>query len=370
MLPLLIATAFAVPETVTVAVWMAGDNNLEHLLKGDLNELEGMVSDRVSVLAQVDRIPLYDIGDGDWSDTRRYDMLPDRTRAVVTEPVEFLGEVNMGSGDALADFLLWANERHPADRFVVVMWNHGGGFWIASDDTDDDQIDIQDGELSAALQAVVDARGAKIDVVAFDACNMAEWELATAIADQAHVMTASSAFVGNRGYAYHEAFANLPDVASGTALGAALAYSAGVTNRELTHSAIDLDRIDMLTEAVDELAVAWLAAGPETFIAARDQARGLDTVWEDWWIDVGEIADQAALSDPALEGPAAAVRDALDDVIIANHTQPQVAFSSGLTIFADTSLRRWVRDYREGPWATTAWDELLYEAGSSLQNAQ
>ena len=83
-----------------------------------------------------------------------------------------------------------------------------------------------------------------------------------------------------------------------------------------------------------------------------------------------EIADQAALSDPALEGPAAAVRDALDDVIIANHTQPQVAFSSGLTIFADTSLRRWVRDYREGPWATTAWDELLYEAGSSLQNAQ
>lgn len=361
---LLLATrlALAIPETVTVAVWMDGDNDLEGLIHRDLDELEAMVSDRIAVVAQVDRIPGYDAGGGDWTDTRRYDFVSDPLKGVVSQPVELLGEVNMGDGEALADFLLWAQARHPSDRFVVVMWNHGGGYWIASDDTSNDKIRIDDGELSDALQQLVDARGAKIDVLAFDACNMAEWEIAHTLAGQAHVMTASSAWVGTRGYPYHLAFQGLPDVATPAILGDALVYGAAILQGELTQSAIDLDQIGVLSDALDQLALAWLAADPATFGPARDAARGLDRQWEDWWIDAGELADQAALAHPDLVAPAQAVHDALSVVVVANYTQPSVGFSSGLTVFGDTSRRDWLRSYRTGPWADTAWDELLHAA--------
>ena len=83
----------------------------------------------------------------------------------------------MGDPAELSEFLLWTHANYPAEHYALVFWNHGGGFWIASDDTDGGMIDVTNGELESALRPLVDQRG-PIDVVAFDACNMAQWEVA------------------------------------------------------------------------------------------------------------------------------------------------------------------------------------------------
>ena len=346
----------------TVAVWMDGDNDLEPAIPGDLDELERGASDGTAIVVQVDRIPGYTSADGDWTGTRRYEIVPGTERGVGSPSIADLGEVDMGDGEALAAFLLWAEATYPAERFAVVLWNHGAGFSIANDDTSGSSIDLHDGELAAALQPLVDARGEPIDVVAFDACNMGQWEVAESLVGQARVVTASEAFVGLRGYAYDEVFPALSPDADAAELGDRLAWSAGAFNRELTHAAISVEEVPPLTRAIDALAGVWLDDPTRyaDFRRARTEARGADRKWEEFWLDLGSFADAAAAStDPEIAEAALAVREALDDAVIGNYTDPRLAYASGLTILADTSHPSWFRKYGRGVWSDTRWDDLL-----------
>ena len=350
-----------VAETWTLAVWMDGDNDLEKYVMPDLDELERAVGPNVRVVVQADRIPGYDDSGGDWVGTRRYEMLADAEPGVISPLLEDLGEVDMGSEVALAEFLLWANATAPADHFVLSLWNHGGGFWIASDDTDGGKIDLA-GELQAGLQPLVDARGKPLDVVAFDACNMGEWEAAQALRGLTLAMTASQAWVGGKGLEYDLALAGLPADADAFAVADLLAWSAGEMANELTYAAIDVERIQPLSDAIDGLAGAYLAHpdGVRQFQLARESARGLDREWEEWWLDLGSFADEAALNaDPAIAAAGELVRSELGAVVVGNYARDQVAFAAGLTIYTDTSYEPWVDSYQGGPWAETRWAELL-----------
>jgi hypothetical protein len=353
----------------TILVWMDGDNNLESLVPGDLNELERAVGDDVRVLVQADRIPGYSRADGNWTGTRRYEIVADDSDAVVSPVVEDLGEVDMGSADALADFLLWGEARQPSEQVALVLWNHGGGFWIASDDTSGSHISLV-GELESALMPLVTARGAPLDLVAFDACNMGQWETAVALRNTAQVAVASQAWVNGGGYAYDIAFPSAGGGADARQMGDALARSAAVDNDELTHAAVDVAATAALTDAVDGLATTFLEDPDRLAIwsAARDDTQGLDRVWEDWWLDLGGFADAVAArsaDDAPLAAAAAAVRQTLDASVVSNYTRPTLSFASGLTIFADTSLDRAVDHYAAGPWAETAWDELVAAAAAT-----
>lgn len=358
----------------TVAVWMDGDNNLERYIDDDLDELERAKVDGINIAVQVDRIDGYSSGGGDWTGTRRYEIVEDTIPGPESVLAQDMGEIDMGDGAALADFLAWTNERYPADHFALVLWNHGGGFWIASDDTSSghSRIYLHDGELNDALAGLVEARGERIDLVAFDACNMGEWEVAATLQDQVQVMTASQAWVGGGGYAYDAVFPTLPDDADAIALGDKLAYSAGVINEELTHAAINLALLPDVSDAVDQLAGALLAdpEGLETFVRARADTRGLDQQWEEFWLDLGGFADRAVLSETSDVSLAAQhLRDVLDASIIGNYRSAPLSFASGLTIMAETSNPSWFERYGMGAWSDTRWDELL-EAVAEAEQSQ
>jgi len=42
------------------------------------------------------------------------------------------GESNSGSLDALIDFIKWGIKNYPAERYALILWNHGGG-WADED---------------------------------------------------------------------------------------------------------------------------------------------------------------------------------------------------------------------------------------------
>lgn len=355
----------------TIAVWMDGDNNLERYIDDDINELERAKVDGIHIAVQVDRAEGYSQGGGDWTDTRRYEISADDESDIASPIVEELGEVDMGDGMALSEFLLWTEARYPADHFALVLWNHGGGFWIASDDSSPgSRIYLHDGELKGALDALIEARGDKIDLVAFDACNMGEWEVAATLQSQVKVMTASQAWVGGEGYAYDTALPSLSPSADAFELGDALAYSAGVTNNELTHAAVDLSRVPELSGAIDTLAQALLQSpeGLETFARARSETQGLDLQWDDFWLDLGGFADHAAKSDlQEIASAAEDVRAALDASLISNYRTEALSFASGLTIMAQTDRPSWFERYAMGPWSETHWNELLEAVSEAEQ---
>ena len=70
------------------------------------------------------------------------------------EELHTVGQESMGSAAVLKDFLTYGVEKYPADRYGLVLWNHGGGSTggICYDETDNfDYLTL--GEVSDALEA-------------------------------------------------------------------------------------------------------------------------------------------------------------------------------------------------------------------------
>src|SRR5262249_27807818 len=107
----------------TVAVWVAGDNNLESFGETDLGEMKTVgSSDEVAVVAQFDRM-------GD-EQTRR-DVLRANTPLEEEGGAE-LGETHTGGPAGGIDFFSWAFGEFPSEKRLAVIWNHGSGI----DETD------------------------------------------------------------------------------------------------------------------------------------------------------------------------------------------------------------------------------------------
>ncbi len=367
-------------------VFMNGDNDLETYVTHDLNELElGGSSEGVNVLVQADRTPGYADDDGDWEGSRRYFISPDEDlENVVSEVVEDLGEVDMGDPTVLAEFVLWAEENYPAERTALVLWDHGDGWAftgspargaVSWDETSGNDLSIAEGELASALQTIEDARGAPLDVIAFDACNMASWEVAHALSDYGSYMVASEATVGGEGLQYGPALKMLANAEddSPAALAKNLATKAVEQGGEWTYSAADLTQMAALSAALDELAGLLLEreGGVDWFLETRSEARAVDNYYHDWYVDLVDlIALASASEDPDIAAAALAVEQAIPAVVISNNSNEPLTWVGGLTIHTDIEWTDYLEIYADGEGATwaqdTRWDELLLSGAGML----
>lgn len=103
----------------TILVYLAGDNNLDGAGIVDLGEMKKVGSnDDVAVVAQYDR-------SGDKIATKRYFLR--KGTPLEKDMVKSLGETDMGDPAVLKDFATWAITNYPAQRYMLVIWNHGSG---------------------------------------------------------------------------------------------------------------------------------------------------------------------------------------------------------------------------------------------------
>lgn len=364
----------------TFAVFMNGDNNLEDWVVHDLNELEWTGSgDGVHVVVQADRIDGYDTSDGDWTGTRRYYIEPDQDGERVASPVlADLGEQDMGDPAVLSDFLLWADETYPAERFALVMWDHGSSWtftgsappeppYISDDETSGHKMSIAAGHLHEALEALVERRG-PLDIIGFDACLMASWEVATTLQDQALVMAAAETSVDVEGYQYApvvELMRTQPD-ATAAEIADEMARGSVEIGGEATHSAMDLTVLPRLTTAIDALAGAAQGSSDRqaALLSARDGTGTIYFGYHDWYIDIGQMGANLVSADPDLAPLAEELVAAQEATVIGAYAARPWSFTTGLHLFFD--LDDFALDlYSNGEGATwsqeTRWDDLLRE---------
>lgn len=102
---------------------------------------------------------------------------------------------SMGAPGTLTDFLAFTESAYPADRYALILWDHGAGplVGVCFDETfktdgDADRLTLD--ELAGALSASPFA-GKKLSFVGFDACLMSTLEVAAAMAPFAEYMVAS-----------------------------------------------------------------------------------------------------------------------------------------------------------------------------------
>lgn len=117
--------------------------------------------------------------------------------------LEVLPWENMGEQETLIDFLTWAVDTYPSDRYILVLWNHGGGSTgVCFDETADyDSLTIH--EVNDALHNYSRQNpDFHLDIVGFDACLMATYEMAVHMSQYADYMVGSEELEPGIGWNY------------------------------------------------------------------------------------------------------------------------------------------------------------------------
>ena len=110
---------------------------------------------------------------------------------------EELPSASMADSETLADFIRWSAETYPAEKYALVLWDHGMGARGIFIDELYDQDTMAINELHDALEQ----SGVELELLVFDACMMANLETASAARDYAKWMCSSEELVAGKGTA-------------------------------------------------------------------------------------------------------------------------------------------------------------------------
>lgn len=287
--------------------------------------------------------------------TRRYLAKSDNTNAIQSTLVQNLGSgVDMGSYVTLRSFVNWTKQRFPADRYCLVIWNHGNGWqsrnnevnWptraVSYDDETHNAIEIW--ELRQALE------GTKVDILAWDASLMQMLEVAYEVRDHARYVVGSEESPPGAGYPYDLVFDNFrdaPDLPSATLAQSFVDGMLAVPEyqiNKITQSVLDTDALPALRDAITVLAqqLRTHSAALQTVIQSiRQQAQSYSPhparVYRDL-IDVC-LRLEAATSIPEVVAASSTVRSAATAAIVYEGHNANSPGSTGISIdFSDGAL--------------------------------
>lgn len=208
---LLISTSliFASPKSVewTILIYMAADNNLSQAAFGDINEMEAVTfNDSVKVVVQID--PADDLNHPPYFTTaRRYEIVhdenPDSIGSILLADV---GEINSADPAEISEFANWGFNRYPAKKRMLILWNHGDGWYkdepptksVCYDNHPQDELSVAGGELHQAISNI----NFHLDILAFDACLMQMAEVIGEIYEFCDFVVGSEGTVPEDGFPY------------------------------------------------------------------------------------------------------------------------------------------------------------------------
>lgn len=178
------------------------------------------------------------------------------------ELLEELPLANMGDSDTLTDFINYSMDAFPAERFGLVLWNHGGGAvsgFGVDEHFDDDGMTLQ--ELRIAFDESY-LKTYPLEFLGFDACLMANIETANIAKDYANYLVASQELEPGYGWDYEPWISalGLDPTMDGRELGTIIVDSFvsfyidnDMEDEATTLSVVDLSRVDGVVKALEDL---------------------------------------------------------------------------------------------------------------------
>lgn len=261
------------------------------------------------------------------------------------------GGVSMGSADTLAAFLRYGLSNAPAGRTALILWDHGGGpvYGVCEDENHPgDALTLP--ELRDALNRGLN--GARLDLLAFDACLMNSVDACALAAGFADYTVSSQEMVTGTGFTYDEWLAALA-ADSGMdplALGELIArsYVAGIgsgrTQDTATMSVVRSDAMAGVVRAADAFAAALTPMLADRMPSVARLRNRLTSFGEFLDEDASDLVDIGALCDafsPLLPDECAALRAAAEAAVAFNATTDDIAGQAGgLSLFMPYSTAR------------------------------
>lgn len=379
----------------TFLVFMNAANNLEPFSGLNINQMERIgTNNDVNIAVQVKRIAnRYDSGSPDWADTKTRRLLiendTDMSR-IRSQVLEVNDTADMGVPDTLQQFVQWGVQHLPAERYCLVIWNHGAGWrsskprdktnrGVSEDDTTGNKID------TIALPAAIDF-GRRWDLVAMDASLMQMVEVAYEIRDKAQWIVGSEESPPGEGYPYDTILTKLaanPGM-DGRALGQIIAedlLTLNGPNSEITQSVLDASKVAAIAPAVNSLGRALLDATTQ-YGAAISQARSAaeeytypenkDLIhFTQLLVSPAPGGGTPRVPDPAVQAAVAEVQRVVQEAVVFNRNGRGHPNSNGLAIYLPTpreyndddrsQVRGFGQPYRQLSFANAApnWQAFL-----------
>ncbi len=244
-------------DKVTILIYMNG-SDLESDSQEATGDLAEMVhagsSSNVNILVQT-------MGTKKWYN---YGIASNRSQIYsvngngLTLVKDDLGQLDCTGPDALSSFIAWGAANYPADRYILLFWNHGGGpvYGFGSDEWNSDQYaSLTIDEMQTALSR----GGIYFDIIGMDCCIMSCIEVCAALYEYCDYMVLSEDFESGLGWNYTPWLSSLYSNTSirSTDLG-----------RRIVDSMVDANAQDSYN-------------GDNSILAVIDQAM-LKVLWQTW----------------------------------------------------------------------------------------
>ena len=262
--------------------------------------------------------------------------------------VEQVPSASMAESSTLADFLNWGVKKYPADHYMLVIWDHGGGS-ITGVCLDDLYPYTRSGEAdSLTLTEMRDAMqscGTTFDVIGFDTCLMATLETAEILSPYASYMVASEESEPGTGWDYTQWptwLASHPGT-SGADLGTVICetYYNKCANvgaaSTATLSTIDLSKIKAVSTAFqnasDDIALATVDTSSLRKLyqgAGKAESYGNQGMLSMNMVDLGDLMNRTR---DVIGSDADAVTKAIDDAIVFEAHRRNRSKASGLSVY-------------------------------------
>jgi len=341
------------PAKWLMMVYMDSDNNLEPNSIFDIDKLESAGStDEVIIVVQWDRNPGYETSNGDWAGTKRFIIRKGVEDWVVeSEELMDLGELDMGNPDTLSGFISWAVEKYPAEKYLLEVWDHGGG-WGPHTQDETSQSEMSVSGLASALEKSGFNPENKADLLVLNQCLMGQIDVAYALSPYAKAMVASEEIVPGPGIEYSGPLSEL-------------VKNPGMDERELaallvehyekfytdvfpqpftTIAAYDLSKMEGVSSAMENLISAleknieenWPAIGRSVYFSeAFAKYGGMATIKSLSSYDLVDFAGLAAkeLADNDTKQASAELASAIDELVISEYHAREHPFANGLSFY-------------------------------------
>ena len=334
----------------------------------DSNNYDPLEQMLIDEIATTDNVNVVVIQDREEEPTFLYYIAENHSKIILEE----LGEINMGDPQTLSYFVNYAKQYYPADRYLLYVYDHGGGWKGACMDTTDNDPGLTMDELQ---QALTESGG--VDVICFFACLMSSLEAVYELRDLVDV------YVGSEDLAWgswwdgicgdiNQLLTNNPTISNedvGIDIVNSFQEQGHPPTDVLTASAIQADKVQPLVQALDtlikQLMFHWLrsytdvnAAHTNAFLLADYQG----------WAEVFEVYDLKGFIDNLPESSEkTAVVDAFNEAVLHEVHGSSMEETHGLSIFfpAHISPYRLVREYKEAGLGLdlpndTWWNEFLF----------
>jgi hypothetical protein len=316
----------------TVALYVNGDNDLERYWdEYSRPALENIpASSEVNIVAMMDWVAqngtmLYEISGGEVTLVGTYE------------------EKNYGDGATFQWFITEVTALYPSEKLAVIGWDHGYAWrYFSNDQTSGDKITMPE------LQAAIENAGIPIDILAFDACNMAAIEVVwqVSLTGLVDILVGSEETIPMNGFPYDlmlTSVANDPSrtptqVATDMVDGWAAYYDPLSWAQSICLSATDVESIGQQSSAFVDWAAAMHANlgayAKEYKKAIRDTYTAYATNKHLDMADLGDnILANSRISNAALRTATAAIVTAIDSSVIASWAGDWAAACRGLTIW-------------------------------------